>query len=873
MSLESCIRSAKKWVGENSDVKLSSAELEQVGRLLNAAESMGATPAEKTALMQSVLDRKLEVEQAIRRAVFLKNALTQEKTLGNVTANGEAWATGSGRAEPKTGAPKGDLFAEAMSAQIQGGSTRPGVESNMDPYYMKASVKGRLLSFAQNVFTPSEWKILQGLRIEDPLSRDTMLELGALRAKTQLGTTNNDIALSLAKGIRKVQDYSLQELKGVNPYFTENEDFLLSRIHDREKMMAVSKNDWVKTAMQRFSGSFVGMDDAEKYRAFGDIYDGKKSGRYVPSEASRGDAWAPKGTGKNQGLASAPRRVLVASSPLDEWKYAAQFGQDIFPTIMQGIDDRAQTVATVQKWGLHTADNFNTLLGKVTDHLKDDPEAQAQFLTHEKELRNKFEATQVRSSNIATNWKGRWLQNAMAVENASKLGMHVPRSLNSWQTAITLTRDITGRTLPEVATDLASKMAENFAPGSNGGREAGLHLGLSLHSFAADLMGQTGAAGNLKPGMLAEGMQSIGKMTGTDRFVTSGKVATAQFVSRELGSLADTSFEKLTVQQKETLMRYGLHGEKWDAIRQAVATDGPLKGAITPEAIRGLTDEQVRPAAPAGATPRDLEAARSDMATGLSTYFNDVAGLTMAESNTRSRYAAYGLASPSDSWGIARRMMMQFKQAALIQQQLTKRVYQSGGGGTSNLSGVFTHVAGAAFLGMVGQYVIDAATGKAPASPGSPEMLARAGLNGLGAGVVGDALFHALAGPSGMKTSGLMLADLAGPVVGDAGKALDASMHTLRGIHQSLEGTSKENQYGGKEWAQLIHSLTPGQNIFYTKAAMDYLLMNELHSFMGGYGYLGALQKSAGHQPAWPEALGGPGGQRQLTFGGRNFWE
>jgi hypothetical protein len=51
MSLESCIAAAKKWVKENSEVDLSAKELEQVGRLLDHAEQLGATPAEKNKLM------------------------------------------------------------------------------------------------------------------------------------------------------------------------------------------------------------------------------------------------------------------------------------------------------------------------------------------------------------------------------------------------------------------------------------------------------------------------------------------------------------------------------------------------------------------------------------------------------------------------------------------------------------------------------------------------------------------------------------------------------------------------------------------------------------------------------------------------------
>ena len=287
MSLESCIRDAKAWAKENSDVKLSARDLENIGELLSQAEQMGATPAEKNALMANLLDQKLAHDQAVNKAVYLRNVLTQEESLAQIKGNAQKWSEG--------GQDKGAAYGDAFLAKIRGASTRPGVGANLDPFYMKESAKAQYLAFARAVFDPADMKVLQGLKIGDTLSRDIFIELGAMRQGTQLGLSNNDMALSLTKGIRKLQDYTLQDMKGVNPYFSENEDFLVSRIHDREKMLAAGREPWIKQAMQSFSGSFAGMTPEEKYTAFGDIYDAKKNGSYTPSEAASNDFWAPRG--------------------------------------------------------------------------------------------------------------------------------------------------------------------------------------------------------------------------------------------------------------------------------------------------------------------------------------------------------------------------------------------------------------------------------------------------------------------------------------------------------------------------------------------------------------------------------------------------
>ena len=176
----------------------------------------------------------------------------------------------------------------------------------------------------------------------------------------------------------------------------------------------------------------------------------------------------------------------------------------------------------------------------------------------------------------------------MAAENLSLLGAHVPRSLSSYATALSLARDSFGKSLPENAVDLGSNMAKAFAPGGNAGRDAALALGVSLRSWERDMMGDLGGTAKQAPGMLARGAALIGKATLTDRFVSSAKSSMAQFTAARLGALADTPFESLSAQAKDELARYSLHGPNWEVTRQAVAKDGDLKGMITPEAIGGF---------------------------------------------------------------------------------------------------------------------------------------------------------------------------------------------------------------------------------------------------------------------------------------------
>jgi hypothetical protein len=552
---------------------------------------------------------------------------------------------------------------------------------------------------------------------------------------------------------------------------------------------------------------------------------------------------------------------------MHEWQYASKYGDNIWKNMVRQINYQSDNVARLQKWGPNPSDNFQKEYSAILKSL--DPEQQAKFQQSQNKFKEAFEVTMGRQDNEAHGMMARAAQGLMSAQNASLMGFHVPRSLNGYQAALTLARDAFGKTYVENAAEISSRIAGKILT-LDSGKESAQALGVSLRSVARDMMGTIGN-GEREPGFLAKSAELVGKLSLNDQRVSSLKFGLSDFTAQELGSYSGRAFENLNPRTQDFLNRYNLGGDAWEVLKQAVKKDGPMEGRITPESIRELTKEQVQPLMKSD-NPRELMRVRSELALNYGTLLNDQAGLAAGESNSRSRIAAYGDTSINDGWGIARRFFMQFKQAALIQQQIVGRTFRSGGGSTSNMSGLFQHVLVSSFLSLAGEYMIAAATGKTPPSPGSPEMLSRAAIGTGGLGIYGDALVHALQQPTFDKQQALMASEALGPAFGTMSKGVFAAAKTAQGIGQALQGEERQGQYGGKYWAQMIHSLTPGQNLFWTKGAIDFLLMNELHDFMGGGGYLESLRQQTAKTPAWPEQLGGEGGSQQYTFGGKNFW-
>lgn len=842
-------------------MKLSSAELDQVGRLLNSAEELGATPAEKNALMQDAIDRKLEIQQAKNRARQYLNAVTLEKSQKQIKANIDSWT--------ENGMDKGKAATESFLSFIRGGASRPGQGSNLDPLYLTRSSRAQYLQFFRSALGNEDTRVLQSLEINDTMSRDIYQELNAIENKAQLGQSNNDTALRIAKVIRSTQDFILNDVKGVNPYVEAAKDFLVHRNHDRDLIAATPREQWVKEAQAHFSGSFLGMTPEEKLASFGGIYDDIKSGVYGSTDFDAESFWKPAGASGNQASRSAGSRTLVATDWLNEWQYASKYGDNIWNNMLRQIDAQSRSVGQLQKWGPNAADNFQRLYNTTLRALTD-PEQKAAFVQSRDKFKQAFEVTMGSQDNVAHGMLARSAQNLMSLQNAAGLGLHVPRSLNGVQAAITLARDAFGKTYIENAHEMGSGMAKAMLS-LDGGREAVQALGGSLQETARDVMGQL-MPDEARPGMMARIGEAVGKLSLTDRWVANQKYGIVNLLSRELGARNSVPFEKLPAQTQDMLNRYSLGGDAWEVLKQAVLPEGPLKGRITPESIRALSQEQLAPLMNAD-TPREAARASGELARNYGVLLNDQAGMTVGESNSRSRIAAYGNTTVNDPWGMARRFMMQFKQAALIRQQLFQRTLQSGGGSTSNIGGVFQYAIGSAFLSMVGEGMIVLATGKSLPAPDSPQMLAHA-VRGTGLlGVAGDVLANALSQPKADKQQQVLGSDILGPAFGTISRSVVAAAKTAQGVGQAFQGRDTKDQFGGKYWAQLIHGITPGQNLFYTKAALDYLFMNELHEFMGGQGYLEGLRRSVGKTEGWPEGLGGTGDKQHYTFGGKNFWE
>lgn len=849
MSLQTCITEAKDWAKENSELKLRPSEIEDLGRLLEAAHDAGATPAERMKLMQDAVEKRIQLTQQANQGEKYLNAIKHTQNYSNVTKNIESWGS------------KPESAPDALEALITGKSSRPGFGVNNDPLAGSRANMARYMNFLENAFSKSESKIFKALKPGDELTKNIMQELDALRQKTQLGTSGSDIALSMAKKLREAQDAVFKEAQAVNPYLRENALYLFSRSHNRELVARVSQEQWVADAKEAFGKNIIGSPE-QIDKMLGDTYKAIKSG--LPPEATDMSPrfWEPQGTGGSQAIKNAGQRIFVANDIQSEFNYNSKYGDSLYNAFVKQAQRQADYVSSVNKWGTRASDNFGKLFNSIYKSLEN-PEQKEMLLNRKADLQEKFEATQASRSNDIWSIQGRLAQGLTAMENISMLGNHMPRTLSSGPAMMSQVRDGFGLNFFERATYLAKGLGARLSEFGEEGSKAMDMVGIHKTSVQRDMFNQLAAGNGQEIGKVAKLSRLMGKLSLADYTTNSWKNIQGAMDAHILGDQASKSFENLSPQTQETLRRYDLGDQRWEAMRLALDKDGRM----VPDAVKNIPDEALKPLLGDKVTPTEANRMRGELAQNIGTLLNERASMTVAESNSGSRAQAYGLADPNTAVGIARQFFFQFKQASIVRQQLLARTFRSGGGNTSNISGTIQYMLGAAFAGAVGQQLIELGAGRAPLDMQDPKIVGHMIRSTGIAGFYGDILADYLTSPEPDKMKRLTQGDFLGPSFGTIAKAGDATFRTGHGIVQYAEGKDRQNQYGGKQWAQLIHSLTPGQNIFYAKGGIDYTLLNELHEFMGDRGYVGALRQQMNQSKDLF------GDRQQFTFGGKNAWE
>jgi hypothetical protein len=322
-------------------------------------------------------------------------------------------------------------------------------------------------------------------------------------------------------------------------------------------------------------------------------------------------------------------------------------------------------------------------------------------------------------------------------------------------------------------------------------------------------------------------------------------------MGRFFGESSVSDFASLSERTRRTLERFRIGEKEWNVLRKGVREETGGEKFLTPQAIRDLEPEAFKSlaasrikalkaeAAKSGKVEglerrieRVLEDTREDMANRVQQLYADEVNSAVISPDARTLAFVRQGQQAGTPMGEALRLFWQFKTfgIAVMQRAFLREFYGYGKGaggrfGISEIRGLATLMVGSLAFGYVAMTAKDMLKGRSPRPLDRKETWGAAMAQGGGAGIYGDFLF----GQSNRFGQGF-LQTLGGPTVGKADQ-----------VYQLWNDFKAGDDIAAKTVKFTINN-TPYANLFYTRMALDYLVLYELSESLNP-GYLRRMER------------------------------
>ena len=357
------------------------------------------------------------------------------------------------------------------------------------------------------------------------------------------------------------------------------------------------------------------------------------------------------------------------------------------------------------------------------------------------------------------------------------------------------------------------------------------------------------------PGKVHAMMNRFFKYSGLTQWTEKNKAAMAQWLSSKLGESRALDFDGLHPDIRAMLEYHGVDAARWDVYRKHMTESFDGRRYMNPSLARNLTNDQIAHLLPerlqgkvrSGFAPEQWSAARqaefdrlrARIETEARAFYADETKFAVIEPDARTTATMTQGTRPGTAVGEALRMIMQFKSFPIAFWQRTmegrrwvrgslrdgmRYGFNSGSAAdmvTRDTAGFVNYMISALAYGYIAMTLKDLAKGNSPKDPQKLETWMAAALQSGGAGIYGD-FFLGKANRFGNN----FLETLAGPTLGEIStiaNALNGAFHgDVAGARDSLIRVGLGN--------------IPYGNLWYTKAAGDWLFMDGIKEWMSpGY--------------------------------------
>ena len=648
-----------------------------------------------------------------------------------------------------------------------------------------------------------------GLANDVEMNRDIVRELH--------GTdTGNAVAAKAAKQFQEVAEILRERFNRAGGMVGKLEDWAMPHVHSAFKVAKAGRDAWVNDILPMINreryinedGSL--MSDAQLREFLNESYVSIATDGANKMEAGR---FSAGGKRSNRGSES---RVLHFKGG-DEWlAYQAKYGEGDLLSIMTGhIDGIALDIALVERFG----SNPNHMLKMLLDDAEKTEKLAGGDLDKINKMRRRTERLydEVARNNVAVSTT---LAEAFAayrsINVASRLG---GATLSSFTDAASIARTAWMHGLAYHR--IFGQGLKNLNPLDASDRELARSVGLGIEEMLASMNrynddGLTTTA--TRAGKVAKysnaAASAVMRASGLNALTAARKQAFSMMLMDKYGKLSRSkAWKDLEADDRSFLESTGITEQDWQIWQKATPLERSNGSMIlSARDIMAIKDLPL--------------SVREQAATRYMAHILDEQGMAVIEAGARERAKMYGYLQKGTWTGEIGRSTMQFKSftAALMMRHGARMMGQEGAWGKAAY-GVPLFVMMSLLGGLVTQ-LREIAQGNDPQDMTQESFYVNAVLSGGALAVYGDVL------KAGSTPDGKGFADLAGgPILGDITQMLAIGN---RGVRTAM-GDDKAN--AANEAIKFAKSHTPFANLWYTRAATDRLIFNQLQE-MANPGYL-----------------------------------
>ena len=657
--------------------------------------------------------------------------------------------------------------------------------------------------------------------------RDVARELFRLTNKAG-PESGNKLAAETAKILAKYQEKARLMQNAEGAFIGKLDGYITKQSHDPWRMQRAGFQAWRDEILPRLDPrTFDDVADPEGFLK--GIYDGLVSGLHL--RVDRAD-WLGgfKGPG-NLAKRVSQERVLHFKDA-DAWfGYNQRFGtSSLIESVAGTLRHAAQTTALMRQFGTNPEAAFLADLQQLAARARDrgafELSQQLQRAGNGNGmLAHQFAVISGRTNSAANLTVAHWSAATRAWLTMAKLGGVVLSSLPDIAVKASALRH---HGIPYLQTVADGFQAILRGRGSAEQRAIADLIGVGIDGTIGSVFARFSGHDNL-PGRMSKLMQTFMKLNLLSWWTDSQATGAGLMVARHLANHLDREWPGVPADLQRSLGRYGISAEDWAVIRQIPARTADGEKFLTPDRVAELTDDQVRPLAKPNkkgeVTDRAIRQARTELEIKLRSYITDTVREAMTEAGGFERAITTLGTQKGTVLGEALRFVMQFKTygVTFASRHVGRELRRKGSIDFAGLAGL---IVATTAMGYVSMQAKELTKGRTPRLGHDPEswgrIFAAAMVQGGGFGIYGDFLFGEY-----NRFGGSPIETLSGPGIGEGSNAIRALGHLLRG----------ELKEAADLGVDLGKSNLPFVNLFYTRQALDWLILYDLSEAMSP-GYL-----------------------------------